>query len=155
MNRIANLLNAQENILLDVDVASRKRLFEAAAKVISTTAGVPAQTVFDGLIAREKLGSTGLGSNAAIPHTRLGGLVEPSLCLIRTKEPIAYEGANQSTAQLFFVVAIPENAAEDYLAILAEVAGFLCDPLSREALLQAKTPSKALEAIAIWSPASH
>ena len=109
MNHIAPLLNPSENILLDLDVLSRKRLFEEVSRILAVSSGVPAQSVFDALIAREKLGPTGLGCRAGIPHARINGIVDPGLCLVRTKQPIDYDGPGQTTAQLFFAVAIPES----------------------------------------------
>ena len=102
MNHIAPLLNPSENILLDLDVLSRKRLFEEVSRILAVSSGVPAQSVFDALIAREKLGPTGLGCRAGIPHARINGIVDPGLCLVRTKQPIDYDGPGQTTAQLFF-----------------------------------------------------
>lgn len=155
MNHITKLLNPRENILLEAEVSSRKRLFEEAAKVLSTAAGVPAQNVFDALIAREKLGSTGLGQLAAIPHARICGVVDPCLCLIRTSAPIDFGGPAQTSAQLFFIIAIPENSPEAYLDILSEIANLLQDPHARTALMKAETPGEIVTVITDWEPTTH
>ena len=155
MNHIAPLLNPNENILLDLDVSSRKRLFEEVSQVLAVSAGVPPQSVFDALIAREKLGPTGLGCRAGIPHARINGIVDPGLCLVRTKQPIDYEGPGQTTAQLFFAVAIPENNPEAYLDILSDVSGFLRDKNDRIALMTANSAKQALEIISAWEPADN
>ena len=155
MNHIAPLLNSSENILLDLDVSSRKRLFEEISQVLAVSSGVPVQSVFDALIAREKLGPTGLGCCAGIPHARINGVVDPALCLVRTKLPIDYDGPGQTTAQLFFSVAIPEKNPEAYLDILSDVAGFLRDKAARSALMRATSAKDALEIITAWKPSEN
>ena len=152
MNHIAPLLNPSENILLDLDVLSRKRLFEEVSRILAVSSGVPAQSVFDALIAREKLGPTGLGCRAGIPHARINGIVDPGLCLVRTKQPIDYDGPGQTTAQLFFAVVIPESNPDAYLAILSDVAGFLRDKTARSTLMTATSAKQALEIITAWEP---
>ena len=73
MNLIAKLL-PPSNILLDLDVTSKKRMFEQAGLLFENNQGVARSLVFDSLFARERLGSTGLGQGVAIPHGRIKGL---------------------------------------------------------------------------------
>ncbi len=154
MRYLSPILNPEENILVDLDVLSLKRLFEEAAKVLSPSVGVPAQSIFDALIAREKLGSTGLGNSVAIPHARIGNSSTPSLCLVRTKEPIACAGPNQKEARLFFVVAISETAPDAYLDILREVAELVQDTGMLETLLEEKAATDIASFIRAWELAS-
>ncbi|MGA1301762.1 MAG: PTS sugar transporter subunit IIA, partial [Burkholderiaceae bacterium] len=73
MNRICKLL-AVDNIQLDVDASSKKRVFEQAGLLFEEHQGIARSKVFDSLFARERLGSTGLGDGIAIPHGRIKGL---------------------------------------------------------------------------------
>lgn len=155
MNRISTLLNPEENVLIDLDLVSRKRVFEVAAQTVSKVAGVDTDTVFEAFVARERLGSTAVGNGAAIPHARIEGLKEPTLVLLRTSNPIDYDGNNTSQIRLFFALAIPSDGADDYLELLSEVAGFLSDTISREAVMTATTPLKICQAIEAWSPVEH
>ena len=75
MNQIAELLPIA-NIALDLDVASKSRLFEAAGALFAASSGLDPAVVSSSLAAREKLGSTGLGQGIAIPHGRIKGLKE-------------------------------------------------------------------------------
>src|SRR5205823_5755863 len=75
MNLVAKLL-PPSNILLDLDVTSKKRMFEQAGLLFENNQGVARSLVFDSLFARERLGSTGLGQGLAIPHGRIKGLKE-------------------------------------------------------------------------------
>lgn len=150
MRYLSPLLNPEENILVDLDVLSLKRLFEEAAKVLSPSVGVPAQRIFDALIAREKLGSTGLGNSVAIPHARIGNSSTPSMCLIRTKEPIDCAGPNQKDARLFFIVAVSETAPDAYMDILREVAELVQDTEMKDALLKEATATEIARRINAW-----
>ena len=153
MKYLSAILNPEENILVDSDVLSLKRLFEKAAQVLSPSVGVPAQSIFDALIAREKLGSTGLGGAVAIPHARIGNSSTPSMCLIRTKEAIDCAGPNQKTARLFFIAAISEAAPDAYLNILREVAEIVQDTEMKNTLLKEATAADIARVILAWEQA--
>jgi PTS system nitrogen regulatory IIA component len=73
MSQITQLLPL-ENIILDLDASSKKRVFEHVGLLFENYLGIARSTVFDSLFAREKLGSTGLGQGVAIPHGRIKGL---------------------------------------------------------------------------------
>ena len=73
MNQIAKLLPLA-NVLLDLDVGSKKRVFERAGLLFENNYNIGRSLVFDSLFAREKLGSTGLGKRVAIPHGRIKGI---------------------------------------------------------------------------------
>ena len=84
MSRISELL-PQGNILVDVDVASKKRVFEQVGLLFENHHQIARSVVFDSLFAREKLGSTGLGQGIAIPHGRIKGLGEALAAFVRTR----------------------------------------------------------------------
>ena len=77
MNLIAPLLTL-ETIRLNLNVVSRKRLYEEAGLVFESSVGISHTDAFDALFAREKLGSTCVGSGCAIPHGRVSGITEPA-----------------------------------------------------------------------------
>ena len=88
MNLISRLLPLS-NVLLDLPASSKKRAFEQAGLVFENNQGVARAKVFDSLLARERLGSTGLGQGVAIPHGRIKGLKErpPPSCASPTRCP--------------------------------------------------------------------
>lgn len=86
MNLITPLLKP-DNVLADLDVTSKKRLFEHAAQLIQASHGVDAQEVFESLFSREKLGSTALGYGIAIPHGRIKHLGETACTFSRLRTP--------------------------------------------------------------------
>lgn len=67
MKQIGKILS-RAHILIDLDVSSKKRVFEQVGLLIENTCGIARSEVFDCLFAREKLGSTGLGQGVAIPQ---------------------------------------------------------------------------------------
>ena len=83
MSLIGKILS-RDHVLLDLDVASKKRVFEQVGLMIENTHGIARSEIFDCLFAREKLGSTGLGQGVAIPHGRAQGLKEAVGLFIRT-----------------------------------------------------------------------
>jgi hypothetical protein len=108
MNLIANLL-PPSNILLDTQVTSKKRVFEQAGLVFENNQGIARSKVFDSLFARERLGSTGLGQQVAVPHGRIKGLREPVACAnllprwcgYKTQSLLMRQTANPSSCSCF------------------------------------------------------
>lgn len=133
MNHIAKLLPI-ENIALDLDASSKKRVFEQAGLLFEKSQGIARSTVFDSLFAREKLGSTGLGQGIAIPHGRIKGLKEATGAFLRLAAPVAFDSPDGKPVSLLFVLLVPEQATEQHLQILSELAQRFSDRVCREAL---------------------
>lgn len=87
MNRLAKILPI-ENVVIDLSVTSKKRVFEQAGLMFENQNGVARSTVTDNLFARERLGSTGLGEGVAIPHGRIKGLKHPLAAFVRLADAI-------------------------------------------------------------------
>jgi PTS system nitrogen regulatory IIA component len=131
MNQIANLLPAA-NILLDLDVANKKRVFEQVGLLFENNQGISRTAVYDSLFARERLGSTGLGQGIAIPHGRIKGLSEAVAAFVRTKAPIPFDAPDGRGASQIFVLLVPEQATDRHLQILSELAQMFGDKSLRE-----------------------
>ena len=110
------------NVILDLDVTSKKRVFEHAGLLFEDTLGISRRKIFDALLARERLGSTGLGHGVAIPHGRIKGLKSAAGAFIRTQSPIAFEAPDGNPVNLIFVLLVPEKATDQHLQILSELA---------------------------------
>ena len=137
MNQISNLLTP-ENILLDFDASSKKRVFEQVGLLFENNQGIARSVVFDSLFAREKLGSTGLGQGIAIPHGRIKGLKEASGAFLRLAAPVPFDSPDGKPVSLLFVLLVPEQATEQHLQILSELAQRFAERPFREALLAAQ-----------------
>lgn len=139
-------------VLLDLDVTSKKRVFEHAGILFENTLGISRSKVFDALLARERLGSTGLGHGVAIPHGRIGGLKEAAGAFIRTQVPIPFEAPDGNPVNLIFVLLVPEKATDQHLQILSELAQMFSERDIRTALSDAADASTAQRVIVEWEP---
>src|SRR3954469_5641554 len=90
MTNLSKILSL-ENVMLDLEVSSKKRTFEQAGLIFENNCGIARSTVSDNLFARERLGSTGLGHSVAVPHGRIKGLKAPMAAFVRLAEPIPFE----------------------------------------------------------------
>ncbi len=133
MNLIGQIL-LPENVLLDADSTSKKRVFERVGILYENTKQISRSQVFDSLFAREKLGSTGLGHGVAIPHGRIKGLSVATAAFIKTQTPIPFEAPDGQPVNLIFVLLVPERATDQHLQLLSELAQMFSDKTFREQL---------------------
>lgn len=125
------------HIVLDLEVSSKKRVFEQAGLLLENEAGLARADVFDCLFAREKLGTTGLGQGVAIPHGRHASVKKAVGAFIRTQEPVAFDAPDGKPVSLIFVLLVPENATDEHLEVLSKLAGRFSQKAVREALMSA------------------
>ena len=131
------------NVFLDIDLTSKKRVFEQAGLLFENSHGIARSAVFDALFAREKLGSTGLGQGVAIPHGHIKGIKEAVGAFFRLQNPIPFEAPDGKPVSTVFVLLVPEQATDMHLQILSELAQVFSDRKLRDALAQAATPEDA------------
>lgn len=151
MNLVAKLLRPT-HVVLDLDVASKKRVFEQIGLIFENAQQISHTVVFDSLFSRERFGSTGLGYGVAIPHGRLKGLREATAAFVRTLNPIPFEAPDGQPVNLIFVVLVPEHATEQHLQILSELAQIFSDKSVREALVSCRDPDEAHRILTEWPP---
>jgi len=151
MNLVSPLLPVS-NVLLDVDVSSKKRVFEQVGLLFENNHQIARSLVFDSLFAREKLGSTGLGQGIAIPHGRIKGLKEAVGAFVRMKQPIPFDAPDAQNVSLVFVLLVPEKATDLHLQILSELAQMFSDKALREKLLTETDAADVHRLISEWTP---
>jgi len=140
-----------DRVLCDVDASSKKRAFEALSQLISKNCdGVSANEVFDSLIAREKLGGTGLGYGVAIPHGRLKNIDTTRGAFIKLKAGIDFDSIDKKPVDLMFALLVPENAEEEHLQTLALLANMLNDEKMRESLREASNADEVQATLNNW-----
>lgn len=151
MNLITPLIK-QDNVVADLDVSSKKRLFEQAAQLIHASHQVDAQEIFDSLFSREKLGSTALGYGIAIPHGRIKRLAETACAFARLKTPIDFDAPDSQPVDLVFILLAPAAATDVHLQILGELAAMFSDADFRARLRVAADAAELHRLITEWSP---
>ena len=151
MSLVAKLL-PPSNVLLDLDVSSKKRLFEQVGLLVENNHGIARNLVFDSLFARERLGSTGLGQGVAIPHGRLKGLKDALGAFVRLAQPVPFDAPDAKPVSLVFVLLVPEQATEKHLQILSELAQMFSDKELRESMIAASDAGALHQLIASWEP---
>lgn len=151
MNSISRLL-VPENVKVDLAVSSKKRLFEQVGLMFEESDGIERDKVFDSLFARERLGSTGLGEGVAIPHGRIKGLKEPRAAVVRLETPLPFDAPDGEPVKLLVVLLVPENANEEHLEILSELAELLSDESIRESMMTQDDTGQIHQALSTWAP---
>ncbi len=116
-------------VVVDAKLTSKKAVLEKLAGMLSSAdASLTAKTVFDCLVARERLGTTGLGSGIAIPHGRVASNGKAIGAFIRTVNPVDFDAVDNAPVDIFFALCVPEDATDEHLALLAALAGNFSDP---------------------------
>jgi nitrogen PTS system EIIA component len=151
MSLVAKLL-PPANVLLDLEVSSKKRLFEQVGLLFENNHGIGRSLVFDSLFARERLGSTGLGQGVAIPHGRIKGLKDALGAFVRLAQPVQFDAPDGKPVTLLFVLLVPEQATEKHLQILSELAQMFSDRTLRDAMTGAADAAALHQLIAAWQP---
>ncbi|MEW6561979.1 MAG: PTS IIA-like nitrogen regulatory protein PtsN [Pseudomonadota bacterium] len=149
MNQISKLLPI-ENILLDAESTSKKRVFERVGILFENSQQIARSQVFDSLFAREKLGSTGLGQGIAIPHGRVKGLRDAVTAFVKTSHPIPFDSPDGQPVDLIFVLLVPERATDLHLQLLSELAQMFSEPQFRERLRATDAPATLHQLFADW-----
>jgi len=108
-----------ENVMLDLDVSSKAQALQAMSASTSELAAVPADTILNALLKREKLGSTGIGQGVAIPHTRIAGIDKPVAMVARLKQPIDFDSIDDSPVDIVFLLLTPDEEPNKHLNVLA------------------------------------
>ncbi len=152
MNRLASILSV-EQVLVHVDVSSKKRAFEEAGLLFENLHGLSRSLVTDSLFSRERLGSTGLGHGVAIPHGRIKGLKTPMAAIIQLAQPIGFDAPDEQAVRLLIFLLVPEAATQKHLEILSEIAEILSDIELREKLLASQNSADLHGLIANWQSA--
>lgn len=118
-----NQILSPERTVCHAPGVSKKRLLETIARIVcDDQLSLPYDEVLDQLIAREKLGSTGLGGGIAIPHCRVDNCPQPLGTLITLQEAIPFDAPDERPVDLLFVLLVPAEAHQKHLDILANIA---------------------------------
>lgn len=145
MIHIRDILTVDRTIPI-ATVNSKKKALELIADTFAMS--VPrlnAHNIFDGLVERERLGSTSIGHGVAIPHCRLEETEQALGCFILLKEGIDFDAEDHLRVDLLFSLLVPMDAHEDHLELLATIAKAFRQESYRRNLYQASTSLELYE----------
>lgn len=125
----------------------KQALFDLAQRAAEITA-IDARTIYDTLLQRERLGSTGLGRGIAIPHVKLAGLPGIVCLFARMAKPIDFESLDDEPVDLIFLLLAPEHAGGDHLKALARISRLVREPSVLERIRAAKDVTDLKRALA-------
>ena len=123
---------------------SKKKVLQTISECLAEhTENIDANALYDGLIARERLGATAMGGGIAIPHCRLDACSHPLVSLFCLSDSVDFEAPDRLPVDLLVVLIVPLEATDEHLSLLAEIAQKLSDE-SLVARLRASKDSREL-----------
>ncbi len=143
-----------EDILPAMRTSSKRQLLQDLAEKAELKTGIGARQIFDTLLQRERLGSTGVGNGIAIPHGKLPGLKHITGLFARLEKPIDFEALDDQPVDLVFLLLAPEGAGADHLKALARIARVMREP-DKVKKLRETSNANAIYSLLTQGPASN
>lgn len=147
-------LISRDGITPALKAKTKKQALQELSVRAADATGLPAREIFDTLLQRERLGSTGLGRGIAIPHVKFRALKSMICLFARLDEPIEFESLDGEPVDLIFLLLAPEHASGDHLKALARISRLLRDPKALGQLRSAKDEA-AIYAVLAGPVTSH
>lgn len=114
-----------EGVIANLKVTSKKQALQELAARAAEITGLSERTIFETLLERERLGSTGVGQGVAIPHGKLAALTQLYGLFARLETPIDFDSIDDQPVDLIFLLLAPEAAGADHLKALARISRLL------------------------------
>jgi PTS system nitrogen regulatory IIA component len=143
-----------ESVIANLRVTSKKQALQELAKKAAEITGQPERALFEVLMERERLGTTGVGHGIGIPHGKLPELDRLYGLFARLESPIDFDAIDEHPVDLIFVLLAPETAGADHLKALARVSRLFRDRAVCEKL-RGTDSAEAIYALLTQSQASH
>lgn len=147
---IADFLSPS-HVAADIAASSKKRVLETLSQLLaSDQPHLSEQSVFESLLARERLGGTGLGHGVAIPHGRLPGNDAINGAFVKLSEPIDYDAIDNRPVDLVFALLVPDDGANEHIQTLAKLAEMFSDQSLLMRLRNATSDEELFENLVRW-----
>lgn len=129
-----------------LEISSKKRLLETLAELLANDhPRLSTEMVFERLLERERLGSTGLGHGVALPHARVKEITQVIGAFVQSRHGVDYDASDGEPVDLAFALLVPETATEEHLQLLAHLAGRFSEATTRARLREAESPRAILD----------
>ncbi|WP_028866332.1 PTS IIA-like nitrogen regulatory protein PtsN [Psychromonas hadalis] len=135
--KISDLLD-KESVFSQIDCSSKKCALEKISHIAAEKLGMDAQQLFNALIAREKIGSTGVGHGIAIPHVKIDSSYPATAIFMQCSTAIDYDAYDGNKVDILFAIFVPEDRCKQYLVALSEISKKLLDKRYLRQLRNAK-----------------
>lgn len=147
-------LVTREAITASLPAANKKQLLQELSRKASQQIGIDQREIYEALLQRESLGSTGFGRGVAIPHVKLRNLQQTICLFVRLQAPLDFDALDGEPVDLIFLLLSPEHASGDHLKTLARISRLVRDPVAIERLRAARDAS-ALHAVLTADTVTH
>jgi len=146
-------LISRERIVCNSEVTSKKRVLEVLSERLATgEADLTARPIFDSLIGRERLGSTGLGYGVALPHGRFSLIQHAMGAFIKLRKKVDFDAIDQQPVDLVFGLLVPDHYTDEHLKILAYLAEMFSDQEFCQQLRESDSDQHLYERLKDWKP---
>ncbi len=144
-------LISPESVSCCQETTSKKRALEQLSQLLAQrTPNITAEEIFDCLVGRERLGSTGLGHGVAIPHGRVVGLHAPLAACIRLDNGVDYDALDRKPVDLMVALLVPEEATDEHLQLLAQLAQMFSDNDFTQKLRETRNSQELYQLLHHW-----
>lgn len=133
---------------------SKKQVLQFLSEKAALITGLPEREIFDTVLRREKLGSTGVGNGIAIPHGKIPGIRRITGVFARLEQPVDFDSLDDQPVDLVFLLLAPEGAGADHLKALSRIARMLRDG-DTVTKIRGTSDAAAIHTFLSQTPASH
>ncbi|MBE7182953.1 MAG: PTS IIA-like nitrogen regulatory protein PtsN [Methylobacterium mesophilicum] len=141
-------------ILPALKAQSKKQLLQLLSERAAAETGLPEREIFETVLQRERLGSTGVGNGIAIPHGKMAGVKRITGVFARLESPVDFDALDDQPVDLVFLLLAPEGAGADHLKALSRIARVLRDG-DTVAKIRGTTDATAIHALLAQSATPH
>ena len=150
-----NQLIAPDRVICLNEISSKKRLLEKLSQLLGLGAvGYDPMDIFNRLVERERLGSTGLGHGVALPHGRFGNKNQTIGAFIKLDKGVNFDCPDNAPADLLFALLVPEQHTNEHLQVLASLAGMFSDNAFCQDLRTCHSDEELFKHLSGWISAS-
>ncbi|WP_018232433.1 PTS sugar transporter subunit IIA [Thioalkalivibrio thiocyanodenitrificans] len=147
---ISDLL-APDRVVCSNEVSSKKRAIEMLSELLaSSSPELAVGEIFDSLLSRERLGSTGLGRGVAIPHGRVSGIDNAVAAMLKLDRGVDYDAPDKEPVDILFALLVPRESTDEHLQILATLAHMFADSTTLAHLRDAEDSDALLSQVSRW-----
>jgi PTS system nitrogen regulatory IIA component len=146
---IINDIISLDRTQCSVECQSKKKIFEVISEIaVQQSPELDQVEVLSSLLAREKMGSTGIGNGIAIPHGKIKGLENMIAVIVTSNKPIEFDAIDSQAVDIFFAILVPEEQTESHLQALSGIARKLSNKDIVKAVRQATSKNEIVAALA-------